>query len=201
MTPVFVYPALVFFLFVASQSALATRRGRSFGDTTGLSWLVTTSIPIVIIGALTWALFYANGRIPGYVLSRPATRTALARANSLAFGLSGLLAVSGLAGLGWYIDGELGPGALVLPWAWLLFLYAGTVALAAGLASPTINSPLGLVGGIILICATAMSLVLDKPLTSWSTPFAPVLTTTAAFVLGAIVVAVADRHVRSADIG
>jgi hypothetical protein len=115
--------------------------------------------------------------------------------------LSGLVAVALLVSVGWYLEGDLGPGAFLLPWAWLLYLYAGSVAMSAGLASPTFNSSLGLIGCIVLIATTTMAIVVDNLLESWPGPLAPILCTAAAFALGAAVVVVADRHVRNADIG
>lgn len=201
MMPVYIYPPLGWLLYVGFNWSLMIRRGRSVWETMGWFSTILTLIPIALIGIFTWSFFYAGGRTSTYALSRPASRGALARANSMAFGLNGLLVVILLAGFGWYIEGHLGPGALLLPWAWLLFLYAGSFAMAQSFASPVLNSPLGLVGGIILISATAMAIVVDKSPENLSTPFASILCTAAALALATVVIVVADRHTRNADIG
>jgi hypothetical protein len=201
MSPLYVYPALIWFAWTTFGWLLTARGGRPVWELLGFFGIVFQIMPICLIFTYTTIHFYTKAQTSAYLLSRPKTRASLVRTNSRAFGLSGLVVLVVLLVVGWYLDGHLGLGALFLPWMWLLFLYTGTIAMTWGLSSPTFNSPLGLLGGIILICAAAMAILLDEPPESWSTPLAAVVCVATPFALGAIVVIVADRHVRSADIG
>jgi hypothetical protein len=201
MSPLYVHPALIWFAWTTFRLLLMARDDRSVWQPLGLFAIVFDSILILIIFTYTTTHFYMSGQTTAYLLSRAKTRASLVRANSRAFGLSGLVVLVLLLIVGWYLDGQLGPSALLLPWTWLLFLYVGTISMTWGFSAPTFNSLLGLVGGIILICATTMAILVDESPESWSSPLASILCTAAAFALGALVVAVAERHVQTADLG
>jgi hypothetical protein len=201
MQPLFIYPPLVWLAFEAMQLWLTIDSGRSMWPSPGLASMFAAAIAPVMLGAFTWSFYYAQGPVAAYALSRPATRRELARTNSAAFGLGGLVVVGLLAAIALYTEGHFERGALLLPWAWLLFLTAGTVAMAASLAAPTFNSPIGLIAAIVLIATTAAAILVKKPPEGWNTPLGAAVCVATAFALGALVIIVADRHVRSADIG
>lgn len=201
MSSLFVYPALIWLAFFALWWIPVIQRDRPVWEPMGLFSLFMLWIPMWMIAVFTNQHFYSRGQTPSYVLSRPITRAQLAVTNSRAFGLSGLIVIAIVIAVGWSIDGQLGPAALFLPWGWLFFLYTGSLAMAWSFSSPALNSPLGLVGSIILVCVTAMAIIIEKPPQTWPTPLAPILCNLAAFALGVVVVVVTDRHVRNADIG